>query len=278
MGVVNVTPDSFSDGGRWASPEAAIAHGQRLHGQGADIIDVGGESTRPGAQRPTVTEECDRVLPVVAALAAEGVVVSIDTMRARVAEAAVKAGASLVNDVSGGRADADMFAVVAAAGASYILMHWRAHSQEMADHADYTDVVADVARELEEQLALAVAAGIPADRIALDPGIGFAKTADHNWSLLAGLPALAELGQPLLVGTSRKSFLGELLAEGGPPSGPGHQARSTGDRDDATLATSVLAAASGAWCIRTHRVRPSLDAVLVSARWARAERDSLALP
>ncbi|MGH3369541.1 MAG: dihydropteroate synthase, partial [Nocardioidaceae bacterium] len=183
MGVLNVTPDSFSDGGRWLDPQRAIEHGRRLSAEGADLVDVGGESTRPGATRPSAQEEAERVLPVIAALAAEGVLVSVDTMRAEVAAEAVKAGAVLVNDVSGGRADEAMFETVAAAGAPYVLMHWRAHSATMQHRTDYADVVADVAEELAAQLELALAAGIAADRIALDPGIGFSKTADQNWEV-----------------------------------------------------------------------------------------------
>jgi dihydropteroate synthase len=241
MGVLIVTPDSFSDGGRYLDPALALAHGRRLVADGADLVDVGGESTRPGAVRPSVDEETDRVLPVVAALAAEGVVVSVDTMRAAVAEEAVRAGAALVNDVSGGRADNDMLPVVARLGTPYVLMHWRAHSREMEQHTTYGDVVGDVLAELAEQLEAAVAAGIRPDRIAVDPGIGFSKTADQNWDVLAG---------------------------------PDGALRAAEDREDATTATSALAAAAGAWCIRTHAVRPSLDAVRVAGRWARALSDS----
>ena len=264
MGVVNVTPDSFSDGGRYLDHDHAVEHGLRLSAQGADLVDVGGESTRPGAVRPSVDEELDRVVPVVSRLAAQGVQVSVDTMRATVAEAAVHGGATLVNDVSGGRADDAMFATVARLGAPYVLMHWRAHSQEMSRHADYDDVVADVITELGEQLQVALAAGIPADRIALDPGIGFSKTAEQNWQVLAGLHRLHELGHPLLVATSRKRFLGVLLEDvDGKPRPPL-------EREDATTATSTLAAAAGAWCVRAHDARATADAVRVAARWARA--------
>ena len=266
MGVLNVTPDSFSDGGRWFDTERAVEHGRRLVAEGADLVDVGGESTRPGATRPSAQEEMDRVLPVVAALAAEGVTLSVDTMRAETAAAAVDAGAVLVNDVSGGRADPAMFETVARVRAPYVLMHWRAHSARMQQEARYDDVVADVADELSEQLALAVAAGVAPERIALDPGIGFSKTADQNWEVLAATERFHELGRPLLVATSRKRFLGALLAD------QEGNLRRPAERDDATTATSALAAAAGAWCIRAHAVRPTADAVRVAACWARASR------
>ena len=266
MGVLNVTPDSFSDGGRWFDTERAVEHGLRLVAQGADLVDVGGESTRPGAVRPSVEEELRRVLPVISALAAQGVTISVDTMRAEVAAAAVGAGAVLVNDVSGGRADPAMFQTVARLDAPYVLMHWRAHSATMQQVAHYDDVVADVAAELSDQLTLALEAGIAAERVALDPGIGFSKTADQNWEVLAATERLHELGYPLLVATSRKRFLGALLgdAEGA--------LRPPVERDDATTATTALAAAAGAWCIRAHAVRPTADAVRVAARWAAASR------
>jgi dihydropteroate synthase len=264
MGVLNVTPDSFSDGGRYLDRARALEHGRRLVAEGADLVDVGGESTRPGADRPSAQEETDRVVPVVAALAAEGVAVSVDTMRASVAEQAVGAGAVLVNDVSGGRADADMLPLVARLEAPYVLMHWRAHSRDMQQHTVYDDVVADVVTELREQLDAAVAAGVHPGRIAVDPGIGFSKTADQNWDVLAGMERLHALGQPVLVAASRKRFLGALLAD------EEGRLRPPLQRDDATTATSALAAAAGAWCIRTHAVRPTLDAVRVAARWAAA--------
>ena len=266
MGVLNVTPDSFSDGGRWFDTERAVEHGLRLVAQGADLVDVGGESTRPGAVRPSVEEELRRVLPVISALAAQGVTISVDTMRAEVAAAAVGAGAVLVNDVSGGRADPAMFQTVARLDAPYVLMHWRAHSATMQQEAHYDDVVADVAAELSDQLTLALEAGIAAERVALDPGIGFSKTADQNWEVLAATERLHELGYPLLVATSRKRFLGALLGDAG------GALRPPVERDDATTATTALAAAAGAWCIRAHAVRPTADAVRVAARWAAASR------
>jgi dihydropteroate synthase len=264
MGVLNVTPDSFSDGGRWFDTDRAVEHGRRLVAEGADLVDVGGESTRPGATRPSVQEELDRVLPVIGALAGEGVTVSVDTMRAEVASAAVAAGATLVNDVSGGRADPAMLETVARLGAPYVLMHWRAHSATMQEQARYADVVDDVAAELREQLHLALAAGIAVDRIALDPGIGFSKTADQNWEVLAATERFLELGHPLLIATSRKRFLGALLAD------PDGTLRPPLERDDATTATTALAALAGAWCVRAHAVRPTADAVRVAARWATA--------
>lgn len=260
MGVLNTTPDSFSDGGRFLDPELAVAHGLRLAAEGADLVDVGGESTRPGAARVEPEEERARVLPVVAALSAAGVRVSVDTMRARLAADAVDAGAVLVNDVSGGLADPEMFATVGRLEVPYVLMHWRGHSATMQEHADYADVVADVRRELEERVDVAASSGLDPDRICVDPGIGFAKAAAHNWALLRGLDVLHELGLPVLVATSRKRFLGELLADA-------DGLRAAGDRDDATSATATLAAAAGAWCVRVHDVRAAADAVRVAARW-----------
>lgn len=262
MGVVNVTPDSFSDGGQYFDTDLAVAHGRRLVAEGADLVDVGGESTRPGAVRPSLAEELDRVVPVVAALAAEGAVVSVDTMRAEVAAAAVEAGAVLVNDVSGGLADPAMYETVARLDAAYVLMHWRAHSVEMQQHTQYDDLVSDVVAELRKQLDAATAAGVRPERIAVDPGIGFSKTGEQNWEVLAATERLHELELPVLIATSRKRFLGVLLAsEDG-------QLRPPQQRDDATVATTTLAAAAGAWCVRTHTVRANADAVRVVRRWA----------
>lgn len=260
MGIVNVTPDSFSDGGRWAEPGAAIRHGHELLADGADILDIGGESTRPGATRPLVEEELSRVLPVISALAGSGAVVSVDTMRVEVAQAAIEAGAAIVNDVSGGLADPRMYDVVADSAATYIAMHWRAHSDRMQDLAVYDEpggVVAAVRRELGERVESMRAAGIPDDRIVLDPGLGFAKRAAHNWELLRGLDEIAGLGFPLLVGASRKSFLGRLLAgaEGAP--------RAVDDREAAGIALTVLLAQAGVWGLRVHDVRSSRDALHV---------------
>lgn len=267
MGVVNVTPDSFSDGGLWFEPADAITHGLRLATQGADLVDVGGESTRPGAARVPVDEELRRVLPVVRELAGAGVPVSIDTMRASVAERAVEAGATLINDVSGGRADADMLRVIGQSGLPAVLMHWRGYSSDMQRKAVYDDVVADVVAELRPQIDAALAAGVRSDRIILDPGLGFAKTGDHNWTLLHRLGELVGLGFPVLVAASRKRFLGALLADSvtgaeRPPDG----------RDAASAALSSLIGLSGAWCVRVHEVPGSLDAVKVAARWGEEAR------
>jgi dihydropteroate synthase len=258
MGVVNVTPDSFSDGGQWFEPDAAVAHGRELLDQGADILDVGGESTRPGAQRPTVEEELRRVVPVVSALAAQGAVVSVDTMRAPVAQAALDAGAALVNDVSGGLADPTMVELVAARRVLYVAMHWRGHSADMQSRAVYGDVVADVCDELKQRAEALVSAGVDEDLLVLDPGFGFAKTAEHNWALLAGFERVLDLGHQVLVGTSRKAFLGRL----GVP--PGGEPRPPMDRDVATAATSAHAARLGAWGVRVHHVPSTLDAMRVA--------------
>ncbi|MEX5635982.1 dihydropteroate synthase [Parafrankia sp. FMc2] len=260
MGVVNVTPDSFSDGGAYPDPADAVRAGQLMIDQGADIVDVGGESTRPGAPRVFASEELRRVLPVVAKLASSGVPISIDTSRASVAAAAVDSGALLVNDVSCGT-NADLLRIVAERGVHYVLMHSRGSSADMGALAVYDDVVAEVVSELSARLEVVLAAGVPEDKVIIDPGIGFAKTAAHNWTLLANLDALAALGRPLLVGTSRKSFLGSVL------SGPGEPPRPPDDRDAATQATTVLLASAGVWAVRVHAVRPAVDAVRVHRAW-----------
>nr|WP_181399882.1 dihydropteroate synthase [Actinokineospora spheciospongiae] len=259
MGVLNVTPDSFSDGGRYLDVDDAVHHGLALWRRGADLVDVGGESTRPGAARVDAATESARVVPVVRALAAAGVAVSVDTTRARVAEAAVEAGARVVNDVSGGLADPDMAKVAAATGVPWVLMHWRGHSRDMDSLAEYTDVVAEVRAELLAQVDAAVAAGVATDRIVLDPGLGFAKNGAHNWALLRHLDSLVGLGFPVLVGASRKRFLGTLLAA------PDGTPRPPDGREDATAAITALAAAAGAWGVRVHDVDRSLDAVAVVA-------------
>jgi dihydropteroate synthase len=253
MGIVNVTPDSFSDGGDHGDLAGGVAHGRQLLAEGADLLDVGGESTRPGAVRVSEDEELRRVVPVVAALVAEGAEVSVDTTRAAVAAAAVEAGARLVNDVSGGLADPAMLPFVAGAGVGYVAMHWRGHSTDMQSRAVYDDVVAEVWAELAERRTAALDAGVR--DLVLDPGLGFAKNADHNWALLRRLDALVALDRPLLVGASRKGFLGDLL--GGRPAK---------QRDAATAAVTVLAAQAGAWAVRVHAVRASADAVRVVAR------------
>lgn len=259
MGILNVTPDSFSDGGEHLQRQAAIDHGLRLLAEGADLIDVGGESTRPGAQRAAVAVELDRVVPVIAALAQAGASVSVDTMRAEVAAAAVAAGAVFVNDVSGGLADPAMLATVAGLGVGYVAMHWRGHSDVMAELAGYRDVVAEVVAELAVRRDAALAAGITPERLVLDPGLGFAKTAAHNWTLLARLDELEALGQPVLVGASRKRFLGELLATDAGPRPPKQ-------RDAATAALTTLLASRRIWGVRTHTVRQQRDAIAVAER------------
>ncbi|MEU8260957.1 dihydropteroate synthase [Micromonospora sp. NPDC048999] len=269
MGVLNVTPDSFSDGGRYADLDAAVGHGVRLRADGADLVDVGGESTRPGADRVDAESEIARVLPVIRALTAAGIPTSIDTSRARVAEAALAAGADVVNDVSGGLADPDMARVVRDAGCPWVLMHWRGHAREMRDLATYTDVVAEVRAELSQRVDEALAAGVAAEKIIIDPGLGFAKTAAHNWALSTRLPELADLGFPLLFGASRKSYLGRLLADSdGTP-------RPTSGREAATIATSLLAVAAGAWGVRVHDVRGTADALAV---WRATGSPRLMLP
>ena len=266
MGVVNVTPDSFSDGGRYQGLDAAVAHGVALHQEGADIVDVGGESTRPGAERVDADTEIARVVPVIRELARAGVPLSIDTTRSAVAEAALDAGAVLVNDVSGGLADPAMAAVVAAAGCPWVLMHWRGHSRRMLELAVYDDVVAEVRAELLDRVADATKAGVAPEKIILDPGIGFAKTAEHNWALSRHLDELVALGYPVLFGASRKTYLGRLLA------GPDGEPRPVDGREAATIATSVLAVAAGAWGVRVHDVRATADALAV---WAATGRPRL---
>jgi dihydropteroate synthase len=266
IGVLNVTPDSFSDGGRFTSLDDAVAHGCRLADDGADLVDVGGESTRPGADRVDAAEEERRVIPVIEALVANGVRVSIDTYRAVVAERGLAAGASVVNDVSGGLGDPDMAAVVRAAGCPWILMHWRGHSRRMQDLAHYVDVVDDVRRELAERVEAANQAGISSDRIVIDPGLGFAKTAEHNWALLAHLDVLVGFGLPVLIGASRKSFLGRVLAD------PAGTPRPVDEREAATVALTAYAATQGAWGVRVHDVRANVDA----ARTIAAVREAAA--
>ncbi|AVT36299.1 dihydropteroate synthase [Plantactinospora sp. BB1] len=266
IGVLNVTPDSFSDGGRYADLDAAVRHGVEMHSDGAHLVDVGGESTRPGADRVDAETEAARVLPVIRELAARGVPMSVDTYRAGVAAAALAAGATVVNDVSGGLADPDMAKVVAEAGCPWILMHWRAHAKRMQELAHYTDVVTDVRTELAQRVSDALAAGVAADRIVLDPGLGFAKRPADNWQLTARLPELLALGYPLLFGASRKSYLGALLA------GPDGTPRPTDGRTAATIATSVLAVAAGAWGVRVHDVRETVDALAV---WTASGRPRL---
>jgi len=267
MGVVNVTPDSFSDGGRFLATDDAVDHGRQLMAEGADILDIGGESTRPGATRPLVAEELARVVPVIEELAADGAVLSVDTMRSEVAEAALGAGAQIVNDVSGGVADPRILEVAAEHGAVFVAMHWRAHSAQMqhSAHLEYAGgVVPAVRAELGARVDAALAAGVREDRIVLDPGLGFSKSADQNWELLAGIDAIAALGFPVLVGASRKAFLGRLLAElDGTP-------RPVGDREFGHTAVTAVLAQHRVWCTRVHDVRAARDTIAVIERLGRA--------
>jgi len=264
MGVLNVTPDSFSDGGRWASTDAAIEHGLRLAAEGADLVDVGGESTRPGATRVAPSDEQSRVLPVILELARQGVRVSVDTLNADTAEAAAAAGASIINDVSGGLADPRMAAVAARSGLTYIAMHWRGHAQEMGDRAVYGNVVSEVHAELDARVGALTAAGVHRSNLVLDPGLGFAKLADHDWQLLAHLDAFTDLDLPMMVGASRKRFVSTVL-----PS-----AASVLDRDLPTAVISVIAAEAGAWAVRVHDVRGTRAALTVLARIESARADA----
>lgn len=260
MGVLNVTPDSFSDGGNYLDIEAAIARGHELVAQGADLIDVGGESTRPGAEPVSGAEELRRVLPVVEALAADGIAVSVDTLRAATAREVVGAGAVIVNDVSGGRHDLEMLDAVAESGAVYVAMHWRGIPDPQHRRSGYDDVVAEVRDELARLADAARAAGIAPERLVLDPGLGFDKTAAQGWQLLAGLPSLAELGFPLLVGISRKRMIAETLAAAREV--PSAEV-SMEDRDLATAVVSAYAAHAGAWAVRVHEVVPTVNALAV---------------
>jgi dihydropteroate synthase len=241
MGILNVTPDSFSDGGEFNTVETAVAHGLEMLSAGADIIDIGGESTRPGAVRITEDEELSRVIPVIKELAAKSAVISIDTMRASVARAAVKAGATYINDVSGGLADDQMHNAAAELGTFYILMHWRGHSVDMNSKAIYGDVVLDVKSELSRQIEKAIAAGIAPEKIIIDPGIGFAKEAEHNWELIKRVNEIVDLGYPVLIGASRKRFLG-----GDSPI----------EREAATLELTKGLVGRGVWGVRVHSVAP----------------------
>jgi dihydropteroate synthase len=274
MGVVNVTPDSFSDGGAWFGPDAAIARGRQLAAEGADVVDVGGESTRPGAQRIPADEELRRVIPVITGLARENVPVSVDTMRAEVAHAALGAGATMVNDVSGGLADPDMPRLVAGAGVPYVVMHWRGHSHQMQERAVYADVVTEVCEELRRRVDAVVGEGVDPSMIVVDPGLGFAKQPEHNWTLLVNLARLSSLDGaghdfPVLIGASRKRFLGRLLAA------PDGTPRPFVGSDDATVAVTALAAAAGAWCSRVHEVPGNSDAVRVAEAWQAAAREAV---
>jgi dihydropteroate synthase len=271
MGVLNVTDDSFSDGGRYLDPDKAVAHGLALIADGADIVDVGGESTRPGATRIDPRVETSRVIPVVKGLAAQGVTVSIDTMHADVARAALCGGARIVNDVSGGRADPAMAPLLADAKVPWVLMHWRSVSAERPHAApQYRDVVGEVRDELLASVDAAVSAGVDPGQLMIDPGLGFAKTGQHNWALLHALPQLVTTGIPVLLGASRKRFLGTLLAgvDGAP--------RPPDGRETATAVVSALAALHGAWGVRVHDVRATVDALKVVAAWTGGSHTELA--
>lgn len=270
MGILNVTPDSFSDGDRYADTRRAVRHGLRMAREGADLVDVGGESTRPGADPVPLDVELARVVPVVRELAGAGVPVSVDTMHAEVAHAAVEAGACLVNDVSGGLADPAMAATVAAAGVPYVASHWRAPSREMEHHATYGDVVGEVVSELLGRVKALTVAGLDPGRVILDPGLGFAKRARHDWQLLAHLHTLRSAGFPVLVGASRKRFIGAAL------DGWSEAACGADQRDAASAAVSALSAAAGVACVRVHDVRSSLHAVCMAAAWAGGDRSPAA--
>lgn len=264
MGILNVTPDSFSDGGRFVEPGAALHHAEQLVQQGADLIDVGGESTRPGARPVDPIEEQRRVLPVVAALVERGIDVSIDTMHASTAAAAAAAGACLINDVSGGLADPDMLATVAALELPFVAMHWPQFTDRDLANQQFTDVCAEVGEHLTQRKAAAVEAGLDPRRVIVDPGLGFAKEHQDNWALLANPHRWVPAETPVLIGASRKRFLGALLAT------PDGQPAALADRDAATAAVSTLAAAAGVWCVRVHDVRVTAAAVAVGSAWADA--------
>lgn len=263
MGVLNVTTDSFSDGGRWLRAEAAVAHGLELAAAGADLIDVGGESTRPGARRVPVAEEQSRVVPVIQELARHGVAVSVDTMNASTAVAAIAAGAIIVNDVSGALSDAAMRETIIELNAPFIVSHWRGHSDSMNSKATYTNVVKEVAGELEYRVAELVVRGMNPERMLVDPGLGFAKNSDHNWAILGHLDRFIRIGLPLVVGASRKRFLGELVAEGAPMQ----------ERDFVSAVTAALAAQAGAWAVRVHDVDSTRQALSVAEKWKQGALD-----
>jgi len=258
MGILNVTPDSFADGGRHFTKDDAVARAKIMVEEGVDIIDIGGESTKPGAERVSESEELARVIPVITEVVALGVPVSVDTMRSQVASQAIKAGVKYVNDVSGGIADPKMYELIAKnREIQYVVMHWRSHSKNMQEHAIYKDVVKEVREELEERINSAIEAGVDPEQLIVDPGIGFAKTSEHNWELLKNLDRLSLLGYPILVGASRKRFLGELV--GGEPD----------QREAATIALTAALAKQGIWGVRTHSVKPHRDAIALVAALAK---------
>jgi len=261
MGILNVTPDSFADGGRYSTTELALKRAEEMMSEGVEIIDVGGESTKPGADRITQAEEVARVIPVIKELAKKDTPISIDTTRASVAEQAIKLGVSYVNDVSGGLADPEMYKLIAKhPKVQYIIMHWRAHSKTMQDHAIYKDVVKEVKEELEERIEDAIKAGVNPDQIIIDPGLGFAKLPEHNWELLRNIDRIALLGYPILIGASRKRFLGELTGSSNPD-----------DREAASIAVTAMVAKQGAWGVRTHSVKPHRDAIATVNSFAKSK-------
>jgi dihydropteroate synthase len=256
LGILNVTPDSFADGGKFLDPADAITQGRRLIAEGADIIDVGGESTRPGADRVSEEEELKRVMPVITELVKDGAVISVDTTRSEVAKAAIAAGATYVNDVSGGLADEKMAALIAAnPKVQYIVMHWRGESKDMQSKAVYKDVVKEVKDELDQRVVELLKAGVQAEQIILDPGIGFAKEPEHNWEILQNIERFQLLGYPILIGASRKRFLGELV-----------NAKDADNREAASIALTAQLARLEIWGVRTHSVKPHLDAIAVADR------------
>ena len=256
MGILNITPDSFADGGKYLSKDDAVLGGRRLVVEGADIIDVGGESTRPGAERVSETEELKRVIPVIKELVKDGAVVSVDTMRAEVAKEAIAVGATYINDVSGGLADEKMATVIASnPKVQYIVMHWRGHSKNMQEQAIYKDVVKEVKEELDKRVSSLLKAGVSNEQIILDPGIGFAKESGHNWQILQNIDRIQLLGYPLLIGVSRKRFLGELI-----------NAKDPNDREAATIALTTELARLKVWGVRTHAVKAHQDAISVIER------------
>ena len=261
MGILNVTPDSFADGGRYSTTELALKRADEMISEGVEIIDVGGESTKPGADRITQAEEVARVKPVIKELAKKDTPISIDTTRASVAEQAIKLGISYVNDVSGGLADPEMYKLIAKhPKVQYIIMHWRAHSKTMQDHAIYKDVVKEVKQELEERIEDAIKAGVNPDQIIIDPGLGFAKLPEHNWELLRNIDRIALLGYPILIGASRKRFLGELTGSSNPD-----------DREAASIAVTAMVAKQGVWGVRTHSVKPHRDAIATVNSFAKSK-------
>ena len=247
MGILNVTPDSFADGGRHNEFDAAVARGLEMIAEGVDIIDIGGESTRPGAERVSEAEEIERTIPVITELTKHGARISIDTMRASTAEAAIKAGASIINDVSGGLADPNMLQTAARIGVPYIAMHWRGQSKEMNSKAIYNDVVIDVISELQERITAALDAGIEVGNLIIDPGLGFAKDAEHNWKIIDSVHSFVELGYPVLIGASRKRFLG-----GDNPD----------EREQATIDLTKRLATTGVWAVRVHSVKPHKEVLI----------------